>query len=1106
LSSREALWQEIRATARLSHPNIVNILDVRVAPFTTEIGGVSIEAGQDLLVMELLEGGALDAVGPLEWFEVKRVLVHVLAGLAHAHAHGVVHRDLKPGNILLEPQREVLLPKIADFGLAYLDPEITQKGSDEVGGTPAYMAPEQISGRVRDYGPWTDLYAVGCMAYELVAGRPPYVGAHYLEVLQAHREAPFPPLPPHANAPEGFEAWLRRLLAKRPRRRFLHAADAAFALMRLPAMEATAAGREDCARTATTVMLVTSPWQPTEAMDAVEGMGPTENLADDETLPLASSRPARRRETSPRPSLPLTPPFPTTWRHERRSSTLRRTGVALHGVRPTPLLGRRHEQKLLWECLRLVHRTARPHCAVIRGPRGHGKTRLAEWLALQADELGAATVIRAHHDEVATQFHGLAGLFRRYFRLGGMEPGEAKTRVRDWLLELGDRGADESTETLVEWIAQQAVENTTLLPETDLFEFGYRLVELVSRQRPMILLLDDVQWGTASLAFARQLMQRADLPLLVLCTVTSDDQLSPRAQELVHALSAFEETAVLELSPVSPEAQKDLLTRHFGLQFEAAVQLLDRSDDDIVFMQDLLRDAIERGLIVPSPRGWELRESANVSLPADVNELMATRLERFAREDAPTAIRALEVAAVLGHRFEESDWRAACAQRGFQVSDAVVQRALEANVLSRGSDGEFVFVDARLDEAIRQRLREANRLHLVHRACAAALEPSTAVSEPIRLGRYARHLAASELGAGALRPILEAVRAIGDGRRAWHLLETFRRVASELQLPVDTPIVVEAMAVFGLVANHRLYLRPSIRGFLVDALDAARRTGDDASEAENLASLSYWELCEGSTPKATELAFEALEGVDAFEDVHRRATVVTEVAVALGCVGGAEEAMRHLDEVFTCLDATDPLRFRIAEAGADVARYGGLLEAERRWAERARSSVVHSPVAGRAAFELLEQRSVELRDEHLEVLRRADRIHRQIRFSFRHIRLVSRMLAALSQVRHEPGSADREVFEECLHIFSPTMLEYARVRLAQATLAMHADAPERAREFLDQAQPAIDSGKIVFAVGRDAEHAARIAAEKGFDSLARRLEMIAWKQREGLGYRPDVDR
>jgi hypothetical protein len=212
--------REARLAAALDHPNVVSVFDF------FEAGGVP------YIAMEYVAGGSLRPfVGRLALPQVYRVLEGVLTGLGHAEERGVAHRDLKPENVLLTPRGAV---KIADFGIAraYDAATATLTSTSGAIGTPAYMAPEQAQNH--RLGPYTDLYAVGVIAYELLAGRPPFEGTTPVAVLYQHVNSPPPPLAEVApQTPPGVHAWVSWLLAKEPSARPSSATEAWEALEEL---------------------------------------------------------------------------------------------------------------------------------------------------------------------------------------------------------------------------------------------------------------------------------------------------------------------------------------------------------------------------------------------------------------------------------------------------------------------------------------------------------------------------------------------------------------------------------------------------------------------------------------------------------------------------------------------------------------------------------------------------------------------------------------------------------------------------------------------------------------------------------------------------------
>jgi tRNA A-37 threonylcarbamoyl transferase component Bud32 len=205
---------EALAVARLHHPGIVQIYEVGE------------QAGCPYLVLELVSGGSLAAQlqgTPMPPRRAAQLLLDLARALQHAHEQGIVHRDLKPANVLLT---ETGGAKIADFGLAkLLDVEQGQTHTGAVLGSPSYMAPEQAAGKGRAIGPATDLYALGAILYEMLTGRPPFLGASFLETLEqvrSHELAPPQTLQP--TVPADLATICLKCLEKVPAERYPSAA------------------------------------------------------------------------------------------------------------------------------------------------------------------------------------------------------------------------------------------------------------------------------------------------------------------------------------------------------------------------------------------------------------------------------------------------------------------------------------------------------------------------------------------------------------------------------------------------------------------------------------------------------------------------------------------------------------------------------------------------------------------------------------------------------------------------------------------------------------------------------------------------------------------
>ena len=205
----ERFRREAHGACRFDHPHLVRVLDFGV------------EGGRPYLVLGLLEGPSLQEVlrvGPLPISDALAWARSLAGGLAHAHACGVLHRDVKPENVILTEQGPVL----TDFGLAKLALDrqsLTQTG--QVLGTPAYMAPEQAFGARAQIGAPSDVYGLGALLYALLCGLPPFRGSSALAILsQVTEEQPAPPSSLRAEVSPALDALVLRCLEKDPQARF----------------------------------------------------------------------------------------------------------------------------------------------------------------------------------------------------------------------------------------------------------------------------------------------------------------------------------------------------------------------------------------------------------------------------------------------------------------------------------------------------------------------------------------------------------------------------------------------------------------------------------------------------------------------------------------------------------------------------------------------------------------------------------------------------------------------------------------------------------------------------------------------------------------------
>jgi tRNA A-37 threonylcarbamoyl transferase component Bud32/uncharacterized tellurite resistance protein B-like protein len=219
----ERFFREARATAAVQHENIVDILDFGQTPEYA------------FFVMEALEGCELaDLVGngrTISWQRAKPIVIQIARALGAAHRAGIVHRDMKPGNVfLVRRDRTPDFVKVLDFGIAKIDDGVQLTQAGMVFGTASYMAPEQASGGEVDGR--TDIYALGCMIFEMLTGQVPFPGDNFMKVLGQHIGEPAPrlrevapQLPLPAPVLDALDALIAKLLGKFPDERFADMAE-----------------------------------------------------------------------------------------------------------------------------------------------------------------------------------------------------------------------------------------------------------------------------------------------------------------------------------------------------------------------------------------------------------------------------------------------------------------------------------------------------------------------------------------------------------------------------------------------------------------------------------------------------------------------------------------------------------------------------------------------------------------------------------------------------------------------------------------------------------------------------------------------------------------
>ncbi len=638
---RWSIAQEVRVMAALSHPNIVIILDQGTIPVAvarasrgrlrTGSPAYAMERGQESLQSFLRRQQP-------DWRQARGILLQILSALSHAHARSVTHLDIKPANVL----RFCDTWKLADFGMAHIAGD-TRKG---VGGTMGYMAPEQRQGRDRELGPWTDLFAVGCVAWRLLTASVPRVGF---------------PFSPVVEVPAAVRPWLKRLLAEQPSQRFRSAAHAAHAL---------------------------------QALDA---------------------------------SAPLR--VPPQWRRTSRPSPapkLLGAGLGLYGLREIPLVARHHERDTLWGALCAVVDHGRPRCVLLKGTAGCGKSRLARWISELAVEVGAAQALHTAWGNSPGPTDGLVPMLVRHLRTAGLTRPQVAARAAR-LLALSDPHDVGALAELLHPISRK--EDPAGVPVVPLKTPEQRLAVVaralsqLAQQQPLVLWLDDIQWGErdgqmSATALAEVILASTDRILLVLTQREGDD-----VEETPPRLAQLRGTDGVETLPVGELVGADrvaLIEGLLGLSGALAEEVAARTGGNPLFAVQLVGDWVERGILEAGKSGFELVNGARVSIPDAIHDLWKSRLDRLMMVHDPATRRALEVAAVLGVSVEANEWRAVCTEAGVSPSMELVE-AMQQRGLATPSPGGWSFSHSMLIESISRVADERGRLDEVKRAAGRVL-------------------------------------------------------------------------------------------------------------------------------------------------------------------------------------------------------------------------------------------------------------------------------------------------------------------------------------------------------------------------------------------------
>jgi serine/threonine protein kinase/tetratricopeptide (TPR) repeat protein len=981
--ARARFLREARAAARIRHPNVVQIFDFG-----------EIETDVPYFVMEYLDGPTLDdelhaakRFSPARAVEIMRP---VCAAVEAGHRRGVLHRDLKPGNVMLprmDDGREIV--KVLDFGLARFTTDgdtapLTSPGA--LVGTYAYMAPEQVL--AEEMGPACDVYSLGVLLYEMVTGRLPFSAASSFALMDKIVAGKYkPPRELIPDLPEPIAAAIAAALSREPSAR-PGSPDALAALFGDPAAAVTptvsdvVAGQAEPRLTPTTVYL-----------EAETGQQPRDT---------ASIHAGQRRvgkETPPHGAHKThTADWPDMTGFVCRDAELESLKSEFHAAA-------RNEAQLV----------------VVVGEAGVGKSSLVRAFASWARE------------------HGAYVLTGRFFEYEGSRPSPLHT-ILSMLTVQTTSGDRNSTDSGAEERLTLAFGGTTTRGQAGLGDehdkwraFGAIAAELERKAagRPLVLIFDDLQWaGRLNLEMLVYLKRTlGDRRTLVVGTARDVDTQRHSGSDLATWLLGqgnSRECSVLSVRPFTTDDVHTWLTSVFGrirIRSIDVQRLEEATGGNPYYLYEVVRHLVSSGGIVRGSEGWECSELDRVALPETVTNAVRAKLFGLGKELREM----LEAAAVIGDHVRFETLREATGL-GEEELETLVEHALHLQLLSE--EGVSRPNDYRFEsKTIRRVLYDemtARRRRRLHERVVLALESVYGD----RLARLANSLCYHNHAVGhwanTLRwGLVAAEEAIagGDTESAETSLGRAKEAADSLRADGREIAPADEMRLDLLFGTLLVRIgRPhEAEPLLREAIRLADQLGLAAAHADALFEHALGLLARGELDRGLAKAESAALAAGAAGDRSRALAARILAGNVLRRLGRTVDAEERFEAIFGMLSEKDPLSLQslvyqnLAWIRTQRGRFDEGMDLAQRALERARAA--RDPMAQQQAYSTLAFVSDEMGEREAAIRLHEESLRLSRAISFRRREGIDHANIGESLYRLGRYEQAKEKFEEGLAIF-----------------------------------------------------------------------------------------